>query len=1340
MSVATTAKVNGKTIYIGANMDGVSNALKGIEERAKVSKNELKTLEKALKLDPTNVELLSEKEKTLAESIKTAKERLEQLKNVSEKVKSEYENGEIDRGKYLKFKSTVAESEAELKKLNKQAEENKSAIQKATSTIVEDAEQTKNLTTENKKASDSIKDVSQKSDKLETQSKETSKEIKVLSSNTHTSKLNFDLLSKSIAVTKTAMGGLATAMKTAVQISTALLAGVGAIATASASVGKSFDTATSQLASTMGKTVGEISELTAKAKEMGATTAFSATQATEGLNILAMSGLNAKEQISTIEPVLNLASAGTLSLAEASSFTTGAVKGFKDEMKNASYYTDLMAKGATLANTDVRGLGSALSYVSATANSYGQKADKVTLSLLKLAEQNITGETAATMLNRAMADLYTPTDNAKKALDELGIACYDADGKTREFNTVVAELNTKLSTMSDEQANAYKNTIFTTNGLNAFNKMCATSSEKSEEFEKALSNASGSAKKQAETMLDNLEGDLTLFKSATEGFGLTIYENMRDPLRNIVQSATGYMGELDEVFKFKGVKGAVKRGGEIFGEIATHITEQAPKMIDAGISFLNAFTTSVIRNAPQIISAGEEIIRNIVNSISNPNRLTILSGGASRIIKQLSESMVRLAPDVAKAGVRIVTEIGKAIIRNAPVIAKAGMKIVDTLATTLTNALPTKIGKPLQNTFRTIANSFKSGGLNKLIKTSVNILKEFGKIALNIATKVLPPLANAIDFLGENADKIIPLLTGVYLAIKSYQILTTATALVNTFKVAMMGLNATISANPLGLFIGAVGAVIGIAGSFMLANNDMAESVDTLSEHTDKFAERADGAFQAMNDFKDGISSANGILENFDVSNIISEEDRQKLDTEMSEVQKRINEIAGSKSDERKKFTEAEIKELDDLFKKEQELAQQQLEKQKQYQTAVHNLAESLAKNTTMGADEYEAEAQRYLKSAEETRNQVISLAEQQKINTLAEKRQLMQENSAYDEEWYQKEVDEADKRYNQAKDSANKQYSDTSKIIADGYKKRADALNKYQEQQAKDNIAYQKEEERHNQALHDLEQDWNSRRSRLKNKYRDDVSVYYAEYGKEEKKYQKRIEDENQKHSDILSQNYEDLSGAFTDEAQKQAGVWIAMLSDVELYGGKINKKDKQFVDGFLDELYRLPPESKEIMKDTVAGMIEGMKEDEPGLFAKVGEMTDGMINKMRRMLGIASPSKVMRKMFGYVGQGAVLGLTDSENSVIQSAEKFSRGFIRAVNPADTFSGISAVSGGLNRFGTSSTNSTVNNSTDKSITVNVHIDSVSGSSNADIYGMADRIEEVIVQKINRRGRAFISG
>ena len=179
--------------------------------------------------------------------------------------------------------------------------------------------------------------------------------------------------------------------------------------------GTDFESAMSQVAATMGTTTDKIQNLSKFAQHMGATTAFSATQAAEGLNVLAQSGLTAEEQMTALPEVLNLAAAGNLSLADSSTYVVGTLKGFGKEMDSAKRVTDLVAKGATMANTDVRGLGTALSSASATANSYGQNMDSVTLSLLRLAEQNITGEEAATALNRAMMDLYTPTSTAKKA-------------------------------------------------------------------------------------------------------------------------------------------------------------------------------------------------------------------------------------------------------------------------------------------------------------------------------------------------------------------------------------------------------------------------------------------------------------------------------------------------------------------------------------------------------------------------------------------------------------------------------------------------------------------------------------------------------------------------------------------------------------------------------------------------------------------------------------------------------------------------------------------------------------------------------------------------------------
>lgn len=322
------------------------------------------------------------------------------------------------------------------------------------------------------------------------------------------------------------------------------LAGVGA---AALKAGTDFESAMSQVAATMGTTTDKIQNLSKFAQHMGATTAFSATQAAEGLNVLAQSGLTAEEQMQALPEVLNLAAAGNLSLADSSTYVVGTLKGFGKGMDEAKRVTDLVAKGATMANTDVRGLGTALSSSSATAKSYGQNMDSVTLSLLRLAEQNITGEEAATALNRAMMDLYTPTSTAKKALDELGVSVYDAQGNARDFNDVVDELNGKLSGMSEEERNAYKNTIFTTYGLQAFNKMTVSSTEKVNDFKEGLKDANDSALKQAQTQLDNLKGDITLFKSALEGAGIVISNVLIPNIRNFIQWLTNLVTKFNEL-------------------------------------------------------------------------------------------------------------------------------------------------------------------------------------------------------------------------------------------------------------------------------------------------------------------------------------------------------------------------------------------------------------------------------------------------------------------------------------------------------------------------------------------------------------------------------------------------------------------------------------------------------------------------------------------------------------------------------------------------------------------------------------------------------------------------
>lgn len=306
--------------------------------------------------------------------------------------------------------------------------------------------------------------------------------------------------------------------------------------------GMGFDSAMSQVAATMGTTVDQVGELRDKAKEMGSATNYSATQAAEGLNILAMSGYDAEKSMEMLEDVLHLAAAGGMEMSESAADISGAMKGFGDASKDSAYYADLMAKGATLANTSVSQLGQALADGSSMGKAYSQSAESMTVSLLRLAEQGETGSAAATALSAAYANLYTPMDQAKKAMQELGVEAYDpTTGKAREFNTVVNELNEAIQRESQGNeaiANQYKDLIFGKQGLNAYNKLVVTSIEKQEEWAAVLAESTGAASQQYDTMTDNLAGDLDMMKSAFEGLQIKISEELTADLRDIVQVAT----------------------------------------------------------------------------------------------------------------------------------------------------------------------------------------------------------------------------------------------------------------------------------------------------------------------------------------------------------------------------------------------------------------------------------------------------------------------------------------------------------------------------------------------------------------------------------------------------------------------------------------------------------------------------------------------------------------------------------------------------------------------------------------------------------------------------------
>lgn len=529
---------------------------------------------------------------------------------------------------------------------------------------------------------------------------------------------------------------------------TAMVAGsAAAVAFTKTSIdaGMNFDTAMSQVAATMGTTVDKIGNVKAKAEEMGRTTKYTATEAAEGMNILAMAGLSADEQISGIGTVLNLASAGAMSLEESATYTTGAVKGFGDSMSNASYYADLMAKGATLANTDVRGLGEAFSGSAATAKNYGQAADSVTVALLRLAEQNVTGSEASTALNRAMADLYTPTDSAAKALGQLGVSAYKSNGEAKDFNDLVDELNGSLQGMTAEQKNNALATIFTTQGLQAFNKMTASSDATVQKFWKGIQDSSGSAAQQAATQLDNLQGDMTLLSSATEGLELAFYNTFSGTVRGAIKGIASEVSGLAEAMESGGISGALSK----LAQDAINFSGQLPGLTKIGGDLINGLISSVTQNSGSITTAVSQLLNNLASTISTG--LNVFTSVGVNLLTTIASGMTQGIPTFLGQALPMLAQFTESLRGNAGSLINAGLTLIQNIAQGLINSIPVLIA--YVPTIITNLAGIINDNAPKILATGVTII-----------TNLAIGLVRAIPLLISNLPKIITAIVSVFTA------------------------------------------------------------------------------------------------------------------------------------------------------------------------------------------------------------------------------------------------------------------------------------------------------------------------------------------------------------------------------------------------------------------------------------------------------------------------------------------------------------------------------------------------------------------------------------------------
>lgn len=354
-----------------------------------------------------------------------------------------------------------------------------------------------------------------------------------------------------VASTESATSKMAGLMK-----KSAAVIGVASVAAAKKTidVGKSFETGMSEVQAISGASGKDLEKLSAKAKQMGATTKFSATESATALKYMAMAGWKTNQMVSGLSGVMNLAAASGEDLGTVSDIVTDSMTAFGLKAKDSGHFADVLAKASSSSNTNVAMMGETFKYVAPLAGSMKYSIEDTATAIGLMANAGIKGSQAGTELRSILTRLVKPPKDAAAALSALGISTTKADGSMKPMRQTMAELREKFSGLTDSQKSQYAAAIAGQEAMSGLLAIVNASDSDFNKLQKAIDNSSGAAKKQADIMNNNLQGALYDLGSAAEAVGIGIYEDIKTPLTKAVGVGTKQLRILSSKLKKGGIK------------------------------------------------------------------------------------------------------------------------------------------------------------------------------------------------------------------------------------------------------------------------------------------------------------------------------------------------------------------------------------------------------------------------------------------------------------------------------------------------------------------------------------------------------------------------------------------------------------------------------------------------------------------------------------------------------------------------------------------------------------------------------------------------------------------
>lgn len=471
-------RIKGITVEIGGDTTGLDKALKSVNTSIRSTQSALKDVNRLLKLDPSNTELLSQKQKLLKDAIAATKEKLDSLKVAQEQAKQQLENGELGQDKYDALQREIVETEEELRRLQQEAATTNTALSK-------------------------IDVAGQK----------------------------MEAVGNSIAGASKKMMGVTT-----------VIGGVGVAAVKTAA---DFDSAMSQVAAVSGATGKDFDALRNKAREMGAKTKFSATEAAEAMNYMAMAGWKTEDMLDGIEGVMNLAAASGEDLATTSDIVTDALTAFGLSAKGSGHFADILAAASSNANTNVSMMGETFKYCAPIAGALGFSAEDTAEAIGLMANAGIKSSQAGTALRTIMNNLAGDVKISGKAIGDVTIATTNADGSMRDLSDILADCRSAFGNLTESEKAQAAESLVGKNAMSGFLALMNAGQGDIDKLSSAIDNCDGSAEKMAMTMQDNLAGQLTILKSQLQELAISFGDILMPAIRSIVSKLQGFADKLN---------------------------------------------------------------------------------------------------------------------------------------------------------------------------------------------------------------------------------------------------------------------------------------------------------------------------------------------------------------------------------------------------------------------------------------------------------------------------------------------------------------------------------------------------------------------------------------------------------------------------------------------------------------------------------------------------------------------------------------------------------------------------------------------------------------------------